>query len=865
MNKCKLRNITERVATVSVEDNALSSNNTQSSDEPKVWGDKTLTEVRLKVDTIYDEIVHWRRNVFKLPSGRHGKEFVQEMTRLIDLWKNKSPIFESIALKLLMILSALLLQKPSHKSKSKQHAEYLGKRMIWWKNGEFDKLMDEARAVQSRIKTNTSKSRTTQDIAKRFSNFVLEGKINSALRLLNEQSKGGVLKLDKKTLDELNKKHPQPADVDQSVLLNNHCPIINPIIFDCIDAEAIRKSAIKTKGAAGPSGLDAEGWRRILVSKNFASHSIDLCKSISNMTKRLCIEKITSNQNSNSIEAYTACRLIPLDKSPGVRPIGVGEVLRRIIGKSITSSLHEDIIESAGSLQLCAGQPAGCEAAVTAMRSLFEEDENDAVLLVDATNAFNVLNRNVMLHNIRSICPSIATYVYNCYNLPSRLFIVGGGAILSQEGTTQGDPLAMPIYAVGITPLMALLINENSTKAKHVAYADDIAGTGKIDVIRNWWNNILKNGPKFGFHPKPSKSWLIVKPKSYERALQVFKGTGVNITTKGMIYLGSYLGNNSSKDEVIGEKIQEIKSELLELCQIAKTEPQSAYCAFATGFRNKFMYLIRTTPNITHHLKEFDEILTNNFIPSLTDGRVISTNERKLLSLPVRFGGMGIPIFSDIAEQEYDFSKEVSSDLQSKIINQINEVDLDEVRLTKTKKYKYSRKRNEFYQTILESLRNEMNDEQRRCNDLAQMKCSSSWLTTLPSKDENFVLNKREFFNSISLRYRWQIKYLPSVCVCGTKFDVDHAMSCKKGGFVSYRHNDIRDIIAKSLDEVCTSVQVEPKLIPLTGEHFTNQSNVTNEARLDVSAVGFWNRCERAFFDVRVINPFAQRHRQQNL
>ena len=60
-------------------------------------------------------------------------------------------------------------------------------------------------------------------------------------------------------------------------------------------------------------------------------------------------------------------------------------------------------MDSAGDLQLCAGQKSGCETAVHAMSEIFAEEETDAVLLVDATNAFNSINRKVMLHNIQYI------------------------------------------------------------------------------------------------------------------------------------------------------------------------------------------------------------------------------------------------------------------------------------------------------------------------------------------------------------------------------------------------------------------------------------------------------------------------------
>ena len=96
-----------------------------------------------------------------------------------------------------------------------------------------------------------------------------------------------------------------------------------------------------------------------------------------------------------------ACRLIALNKNPGVRPIGIGETPRHLIAKAILSITKGDVQDAAGALQLCTGQISGIEAAVHSVRSLFEKDETEAVLLVDANNAFNALNIQVALQNIR--------------------------------------------------------------------------------------------------------------------------------------------------------------------------------------------------------------------------------------------------------------------------------------------------------------------------------------------------------------------------------------------------------------------------------------------------------------------------------
>ena len=115
----------------------------------------------------------------------------------------------------------------------------------------------------------------------------------------------------------------------------------------------MKRAAVRTRGGAGLSGLDADGWRRILTS------STDSCKAIAEAIKKLC----SADNLSPSLEPFLGCRLIPLDKNPGLRAIGIGEILRRIGGKVIVSHIRKDLISSVGSLQVCTGHDASasCE------------------------------------------------------------------------------------------------------------------------------------------------------------------------------------------------------------------------------------------------------------------------------------------------------------------------------------------------------------------------------------------------------------------------------------------------------------------------------------------------------------------------
>ena len=162
-------------------------------------------------------------------------------------------------------------------------------------------------------------------------------------------------------------------------------------VYSEVSGVMIREAALRTKGAGGPSGVGANGYKRLLACKSFEKSSADLCDAVAAMTRRLCTEYV----NPLTIEPLLANRLILLDKGEGqVRPIGVGEVIRRIVAKCVTKVTKEEILEASGLLPLCAGHRRGIEASIHAVNNIFEADDTDAVLLIDATNAFNSLNRS---------------------------------------------------------------------------------------------------------------------------------------------------------------------------------------------------------------------------------------------------------------------------------------------------------------------------------------------------------------------------------------------------------------------------------------------------------------------------------------
>ena len=141
--------------------------------------------------------------------------------------------------------------------------------------------------------------------------------------------------------------------------------------------------------------------------------------------------------------------------------------------------------------------------------------------------------------------------------------------------------------------------------------------------------------------------------------------------------------------------------------------------------------------------------------------------------------------------------------------------------------------------------------------NLAAEKGASNWLSVLPVAEHGFYLHKTAVRDAICLRFGWRPDRLPEKCISGSSFTVEHALTCNRGGFSFLRHNEIRDLSAKLLTEVCPNVGIEPELQHLSGETLVLcTANRQDEARVDIRTQGFWGeRKQDAFFNVRVFNP----------
>ena len=304
--------------------------------------------------------------------------------------------------------------------------------------------------------------------------------------------------------------------------------------------------------------------------------------------------------------------------------------------------------------------------------------------------------------------------------------------------------------------------------------------------------------------------------------------------------------------------MEEWCTDLRQLTEIATHEPQVAYSAFVYGLSKRWNYVCRTTPDISERMRPLEHVTKEEFIPAILNRVFSCTDElRTIFALPPRFGGLGIPVMLEVADNEYEYSCRATKNLKEAIVHQCD--NYEEGEEAKVVKALITRDRNRVYSMKQAKIIEELGPTLGKLMvQLASEKGASTWLTSLPLKDYGYVLNKQQFLDAIALRYNLGLKDAPKVCACGKPYSANHALSCKLGGFVTMRHNWLRDTIGKIMKVVkCKDIVIEPQLLPTNGQQLPSGTITGDQARLDISARSVWHVLERAFFDVRVFHAPA--------
>ena len=136
--------------------------------------------------------------------------------------------------------------------------------------------------------------------------------------------------------------------MSENTKLHGPLSTVENMIFGVIDDSMVLEAAKITQGDSGPSGMDADCWRRILVSRDYVDAGKDLRRAIVSLIKKICIEEI----DDSTLSSLITSRQVPLNKNPGLLPIGLGEVLRRVMGKVVRSAFSEDVATTSSDAQM---------------------------------------------------------------------------------------------------------------------------------------------------------------------------------------------------------------------------------------------------------------------------------------------------------------------------------------------------------------------------------------------------------------------------------------------------------------------------------------------------------------------------------
>ena len=450
---------------------------------------------------------------------------------------------------------------------------------------------------------------------------MLRGQVRSAVHWVTERaSSGGILdpstSVDthgKTVLDVLEEKHPELREATKKAfLLYEDLP---PLVDVDVTAAHVEKVARLIQRGAGPGGTVALHWQDFLL--RYGVHSERLRDAVAELARRLANTIV----EWDDIRAVMASQLIALDKCPGVRPIGVGEVLR-ILGKVMALATGMDVEEECMTDQLCSGLKAGIEGAVHAMRELFEENAGTGwgLLLVDARNAFNSINREAALWNVRVQWPRCSRFLFNTYRGYAPLVVHGTPEyVLSKEGVTQGDPLSMMMYVIAVLPLIQALVDRD--KWDQNWYADDSACSAELPRLREWFDKLCEMGPDFGYYPEPENTVvLLVDSKDEAVADRLFVELGVTVVI-GHRFLGGFIGDQEGNDEYEKQKVQKWVQYVENLTKAAESQPQAAHAALTKSLQFEFnSYLQRVVPNCADAFVPLRDSINGRFIPAVLGG-----------------------------------------------------------------------------------------------------------------------------------------------------------------------------------------------------------------------------------------------------
>ncbi|KAF2884151.1 hypothetical protein ILUMI_22040 [Ignelater luminosus] len=335
----------------------------------------------------------------------------------------------------------------------------------------------------------------SSDINKRVTAKVADFHIRGAVKLFS--SNDTLADTDENTYFDLKNKHPSP-----SRLLNFPSPLSEN--HDCLTVcESDVQKTINSFPSGSASGIDGLLSQHLkdMISKSASDAGRSLLMSIT----QLCNLMLAGKVNALICPILYGASLCALKtKDGGLRPIAVGNVFRRLTAKLACHSVREDFGNYFRPHQVGFATQRGCEAAIHAVRTFANAPKNvgKVLLEIDYKNAFNSVERDVMIQEVSKKTPSLFPFLWQCYSFSADL-LFGNQVIPSLVGVQQGDPAGPMIFSLAIQPIIDELKSE-----LNVFYLDDGTLSDDPEVVLSDFMNLIDRSHELGLQVNPMKCEL---------------------------------------------------------------------------------------------------------------------------------------------------------------------------------------------------------------------------------------------------------------------------------------------------------------------------------------------------------------------
>ena len=793
-------------------------------------------------------ITEFKPNLMNIGKDECFNKFNCIWANLIECMSNKRNKLQHICGQLVHIFPAIMLQKVSESSV--ENTSYLTQRLKKWEEGEFDQIMNETVKLQESIFRAKRKApkKDKNDYKISFLKSIERGDIKAAA-LAVDPDNFGLNQWSDDVKNELKEKFPSNF---------HNVPNLpdNDTVFHSTKITAASVYRIISKARSKSGGIDHLGYGTLFKLCKLKFTGNILIQAITKLTNLLANTKIPN------LEHFLSARCIPVKKKDGAtRPVCVGNIIRRVSLKAI-DIYHKSKIIANCPRQLSNGIKGGCEGIIHALRNVINTNKNPnfAILTLDATNAYNSIDRAKTLDNIYAKVPELYIAAYNTYGNTSYVML-NDERFPVEQGTSQGCPLASSFFNLGIAILIEKLTE--FSELQQIWYADDGILYGHPNIIMKAWNYINTYGKTIGYSPNSKSIIYDVNANSKESWTEA----GITYSSNGLEVLGSPIGDDNFIATYCTAKFEKIAIILDKLSIIAKSHPQQAWSVVNRSTKFKSSYIFRTTPSAHVYSGSYNEAL-EKFLTTII-GRNLDEKLIFQSLLPIGKGGLGLNIkASDHSDKQYTDSQMLSYNLTRHITHHepMSLDSYDEIRnnLRANKKSFWDEKVNEFKLTI--------DDVHIKRLEEMQFSGSNHWLSCIPvSWKPEWSLPKCDFIDALNLRFNLIPTDTPPVCRsnnCSQPFTLAHMDICLNGGIITRRHDYVKSILTKYSGKAFggASITVEPHLGELNEEELDLLTgNTSIRARADIAILDFNGTQKTTYIDVSVISPICDSHKASSI